>query len=166
MYKREIRDLKIRLLNGENIFNFDDYAIYKQKSTLEFISKKFKDDIITGSFALSLYGLAPRTPMHDIDIIIENENRYSNYKQFRYDIFLKDRLGYLTFKSVKTLFSKSYEIDFFKKNRGDCFNILPDWDLKIHSPLQIIKHKADMSDRSPKHSADLYFIFYDIKLGN
>lgn len=60
-YKRtiesEFRDFKIKLLNGDIKLSINNDIINKNKKVLSFILDNFSDDIISGSLALSLYGL-------------------------------------------------------------------------------------------------------------
>lgn len=64
----EFRDLKIRILNGENLFKINKDKIKQHKDKLDFISDMLPGDIITGSLSLSLYGLLSR----DIGDIVES----------------------------------------------------------------------------------------------
>jgi hypothetical protein len=158
----EIRDIKIRLLSGEDIFNFNS-GVLKSKSTLDFISKNFKNDIISGSFALSLYGfITDERPIGDIDLLIKDKNRYSDYKSEGYDDFpIPNRLGYKTFEYKRGLLYKRqfFDVDFFIEPSDTKFDLLPLYDLKVHSPIQIINHKIKMINKSYKHRTDLYYIF-------
>jgi hypothetical protein len=168
MYISEIRDLKIRLLEGEKVFSFNKNSILKSKSILDFISKNFKNDIISGSFALSLYGfITDKRLIGDIDILIKDKNRYTDYKLEGYDDFdIPNRLGYKTFEYKKSLLHKRqcYDVDFFIELPDTKFELLPIYNLKVHNPIQIITYKINLCDKKMayKHRSDLYYIFNQI----
>ena len=106
--------------NVVNSFKTEDNQILskfpKEKEILLSYFNNFKNDIISGSIALSLLGLINRT-VSDIDILIKNKNRYSGYINNTYsdDEELDNRLGYINFEYKKNFFSKTrdYEVDFF-----------------------------------------------------
>ena len=53
----DFRDFKLRLIKSDINFTINQKALIKYNNELIFISKKFSNDIITGSLALSLFGL-------------------------------------------------------------------------------------------------------------
>lgn len=167
MFISEIRDLKIRLLEGEKLFSFDRSSCLKNNTILHFISKKFKNDIISGSLALSLYGfITDKRPIGDIDILIKDKSRYTDYEVDSYDIEIPNRLGYKRFEYKKSFLHKSkfYDVDFFIEEPNTKFDVLPIYDLKVHNPIQIITYKINMHYKkmSYKHGVDLYYIFNQI----
>lgn len=165
-YISEYRDLKIRILNGENLFKINKHKIKQHKNMLDFISSKLPGDIITGSLSLSIYGMINRD-IGDIDILIKDSQRYSSYKKYGYgDDDIENRLGYKFFKYKPSFFTRSkyYDVDFFldKGCLYEEFNY-NGFNLKVHNPLEIISHKIKMiknkKTSSSKHSGDLYRIF-------
>lgn len=165
--KTEFRDFKIRLLNGDVKLSFNNSYINNNK-VLDFICDNFKDDIITGSLALHLYGFINHRSIKDIDILIKDKNRYSGYIKGGYgDIVIPNRLGYKEFEYTSHKFfgilSKkvSYDVDFFLELENTEYSILPykGYNLKIHNPIQIISHKIEMAEKDYKHRQDLYYIF-------
>lgn len=176
-YKKELRDLKLRIINDEFSFNFDIDVIEKSKTELNFISDNFENDIISGSFALYLYGLIKHRKIGDFDIIIKDKERYTNYiklEGYGGDLEIDNRLGYISFyhknKNVldfvpyASVFKKRYhyEVDFFEEIIENTYDILEynGKKLKIHNPIEIISHKMGMD--SFKHSRDLLLIFRNI----
>lgn len=157
MFKSDIRDLKIKIINNE--INFEIKNLRKFKKELDFISYSFKeDDILTGSLALSLYGLLERN-INDIDVLINDKDRYSNYIQRGYDVKLPNHLGYKYIDYKKNFLSKkTYKVDFFI-NRDQEHNeiIYNGKKIKIHNPIKILEFKNKIN--SSKHNEDLYRIF-------
>ena len=66
----DFRDLKLKLINSDISFTLDQSAVSNYNNELTFISKNFPNEIITGSIALSLFGLINRE-ISDIDILIK-----------------------------------------------------------------------------------------------
>jgi hypothetical protein len=174
--KSKFRDFKLNLISGDYEFKISTDAINRFRTELTFIKSQFKDDIITGSLALNLWGLIDRITS-DIDILIEDSNRYTGYVNTGYgdDEFglISNRLGYLEFNWKKNFFSKRryYEVDFFK-NDGVKFHEF-NFDgtlLKIQDPLDIISFKMDLVDKlqfyRTKHERDLFTLFNSVYLLN
>ena len=67
----EFRDFKLKLIQSDIEFSVSKDLIKKYHTDLTFIRNNFKNDIISGSIALSLLGLIHRV-VSDIDIIIKN----------------------------------------------------------------------------------------------
>lgn len=131
---------------------------------IDFISREFPDDIITGSIALRIYGLLNRD-FSDIDIIISDPNRFSGrYLLDSYGGYenTDNRLGEITFDYKKGIFSKKrrYTVDFFE-NRGTSYQevgIVPR--LKVQDPIEILTYKMSMAEKgNRKHITDLEQIF-------
>jgi hypothetical protein len=172
VYKEDFRDIKIRLLNGDISLPFINDVINKHSTVLDFILCNFSDDILTGSLALSLYGLIKHRPVKDIDIIIKDKDRYKNYSNDGYgDINIKNRLGSKEFQwkpsKLFGIIKKSYifDVDFFIELEGTEYDILEykGKNIKIHNPIQIISQKIDISINNYKHREDLYHIFNHFK---
>jgi hypothetical protein len=177
----EFRDYKLKVLNGEINFKPSANALEKHRDILNFISDTLPNDIISGSLALNIFGLIYR-PTNDIDILIDDKNRYPKYSKDGYDddeFSTPNRLGYRDFKyKKKSLIGiealqifykyKEYKVDFFHNDYGASF-ITVDFDgkqLKVHNPLQIMDYKLNMaintkvySATSRKHNEDLTQIF-------
>ena len=162
----EFRDFKLKIIQSdiELEFSVSKEVIKKYHTDLTFIRNNFKNDIISGSIALSLFGLITRETS-DIDILIKDEKRYSKYSDETYGDDesgnMNNRLGYIEFKYKPGLFSKTrrYEVDFFKDL--DAKYIEFDFDgstLKLQHPSEIISAKMGMT-RVHKHYRDLEIIF-------
>jgi len=169
--KSEIRNLKIKILNGEFEVNFSDVNKKRHREELNFILNKLStNDVITGSLALKLYGLLDRE-IGDIDILIEDENRYNDYILDYYGIRLDNRLGYKKFIEKGWFSRKEYKVDFFK-NKGVTYNEMNfnGEKLKVHNPIDIINLKSKIFINGPadsnqhKHYQDLVHIFNKVNL--
>lgn len=168
--KAEIRNLKIRIISGDFEVKPSDVNIKKHNKELNFILNKLsKDDIITGSLALKLYGLLDRQ-IGDIDIII-NEDRYGSYRIGGYgDLPMDNRLGYKRIvDKVRWPFPrKEYEVDFFLNDGSVKYKEI-DFNgekLKVQNPIDIINQKMIIHFKnSPiKHYKDLITIFDKVNL--
>lgn len=161
--KSELREYKLKIINDETKFEVDPTKFSGNKM-IKFIKKEFSEDVITGSVALSLFGLLGRYT-NDIDILIKNKNRYSYYDYFcgYGDADIPNRLGYKNFKYKPSIFSitKEYRVDFFE----DIGSSFIEYDgVKIQHPIEIINYKmllANSGDTSScyKHRNDLMKIF-------
>ena len=114
--KKEIRDLKISLLENELDLSVSEEKKEKFRKELLFLKDECPNDIISGSLALNLYGLINRD-IKDIDILISDKDRYSNYNNNYNHLYSNDekiikdkRLGYIKFShssfKVSTIKSK------------------------------------------------------------
>jgi len=169
--KSEFRNLKLKLIKGDYDFKFSESKTNMLRNELEFISKKLlPNDIITGSIALKLYGLLDRN-YTDIDIIIDDKNRYDYYsKNVRYgkldDVDLDCRLGHKSLSYKKGFFSKKrkYSVDFFE-NTGVSYNELEfnGHKFKVHKPMELLLTKIGLCD-DQKHFEDMVSIFKSIDL--
>jgi hypothetical protein len=140
---------------------------------LDFILVNFKEDIISGSLALNLYGLIDR-PIGDIDILIKDKNRFSgyyidNYDEViymdNYDEVISNRLGSKEFWWKKNTFSKKryYIVDFFIDNGASYQEFEYKGQLlKVHHPFEVLSQKISM--HGGKHNHDLYDLFTNIIL--
>jgi hypothetical protein len=163
-FKSELRDLKFKVLDGEIIFRVNSYSINRFKRELDFILANFKDDVITGSLALNLYGLIDR-PIGDIDILIKDKDRYDSYSTDGYDEVISNRLGYIGLSWKKNIFSKRklYYVDLFIDNGASYQEFeYKGHLLKLHNPIEIISQKLTMN--GSKHRYDLTNLFSDILL--
>lgn len=166
------RDLKIKLIDNPNLFRVDEHNVKKNKEELRIIKKKAPNGIITGSLALSLYGLIDRSA-NDIDILVDYNDRRNFYKIVSKNIYgeliLANRIGSTKFKVWKFPFSvKTYILDIFKitgEEKFQEFNF-EGHQFKIQNPLEIIQVKMQLSEKhnleysSYKHQRDLNEIFH------
>ncbi|HPZ24137.1 MAG TPA: hypothetical protein PLC25_04795 [Bacilli bacterium] len=167
--KTEFRDLKLKVINSELKFNVNKSVANQLSKELEFVSKEFGSDILSGSIVLKLYGLL-RRDINDIDILIDDKSRYSGYSIGGYDEdSVPNRLGKKTFFYKKGFFSrkKEYNVDFFE-NTDAPYDLVKigDKTFKLHNPFDIINYKMSMIlsstssvDSSRKHNEDLSSIF-------
>jgi len=159
----QFRDLKLKLISSDFQFSVCDSVIKKYYNELFFVKEKFPNDIITGSIALSLFGLTSRE-ISDIDILIKDTNRYSGYLNETYgdpETVIDNRLGYIVFDYKRGFFyrKRRYEVDFFKDLGSKYIEFqFEGVKLKIQHPLEIISQKMSMS-RHHKHYRDLEIIF-------
>jgi hypothetical protein len=167
----EFRDYKLKVLNNEITFTPSKDALEKHKDVLSFISHHLPNDIISGSLALNILGLLYRDTT-DIDIIINDKNRYPKYDKDGYDdveFSTPNRLGYIDFKYKRGIFTKEkeYKVDFFHNESSSFIEVDFNGEkLKIHNPLEIMDYKLNMainskvySSTSRKHNEDLTQIF-------
>ena len=173
--KKEFRNFKLNVINGDIIFNITNESISKLKDELRFIKDTFEDDdILTGSTALRLFGLLDRDS-DDIDILIKDKDRYTGYDNDVYsdsNINIPNRLGYLKFSYKPYFFSKTknYEVDFFEDHGCNFTELeiggggLEDNLIRIHNPIEILDFKMRMAieAKSDKHNDDLTKIFVGI----
>lgn len=170
--KTEFRDFKLKVLNNEVKFMPSEEALEKHKDVLSFISHHLPNDIISGSLALNILGLLHRDTT-DIDMIIDDRNRYPKYVKDGYEddeFSTPNRLGYVDFEYKRGIFTpkKEYKVDFFHNDYGASFMEL-DFNgekIKIHNPLEIMNYKLNMAinsktvrSTSRKHNEDLTRIF-------
>jgi hypothetical protein len=168
----EFRDYKLKVLSGDINFKASVNALENHKDLLYFISDNLPNDIISGSLALNILGLIYR-PTNDIDILIDDKNRYPKYLKDGYDddeFSTPNRLGYRDFKYKRGIFTKEkeYKVDFFHNDNNASF-IEVDFSgkkLKLHNPLEIMDYKLNMAinskvfrSTSRKHNEDLTQIF-------
>jgi hypothetical protein len=167
----EFRDYKLKVISGEVNFTASAKALDKNKDLLYFISDKLPNDIISGSLALNIFGLIYRDT-NDIDILIDDKNRYPKYVKDGYDddeFSTPNRLGYVEFKHKRGIFTseKEYKVDFFHNESASFIEV--DFNgkkLKVHNPLEVMDYKLNMalnskviSSTSRKHNEDLTQIF-------
>jgi hypothetical protein len=166
----EFRDYKLKVISGEVNFTASAKALDKHKDLLYFISDKLPNDIISGSLALNIFGLIYRDT-NDIDILIDDKNRYPKYVKDGYDdeFSTPNRLGYVEFKHKRGIFTfeKEHKVDFFHNESASFIEV--DFNgkkLKVHNPLEVMDYKLNMalnskviSSTSRKHNEDLTQIF-------
>ncbi len=98
--KSALRDLKIQMITTDDVkFSVSPVNMEVHENELDFLKIACPDDVITGSFALNLYGLINRH-CNDIDVLIKDKDRYPKghyYNDHSYsgDVgFSENRLGY------------------------------------------------------------------------
>lgn len=168
--KQSFREFKLRVLSEDFTFNVDTENLRRYSTEIDFIlNSELKDDIITGSLALSMFGLLHRQ-IKDIDILIKDKDRYPMYIRDDYNVdegVISNRLGFVRFRYKPGLFyrERNFEVDFFHNcNNASFIEIkVNSKNLKIHNPLEILSNKIDIvmdSNRSSyKHYQDLSEIF-------
>ncbi len=176
--KIEFRDYKLKVLNGEINFTTSEESLNKSRNLLQFISDTFPNDIITGSLALSIFGLIHRDT-NDIDILIDDKDRYPKYIKDGYDAEFStpNRLGYREIKyqkpavGIEKLLRRKeeiYTVDFFHNDNNSSFITINfnGKQLKVHNPLEVMDYKLNMAINSKvyrptrsKHKEDLTRIF-------
>lgn len=178
--KTEFRDYKLKVLRGEVNFTPSEEALNKNKDLLQFISDELPNDIISGSLALSIFGLIHRKT-NDIDILIEDKNRYSKYIKDGYDdveFSTPNRLGYREIEYQRPVVGieifkimrkkQTYQVDFFHNDNNSSFITINfnGKQLKVHNPLEVMDYKLNMAinkkvyrPTSVKHNEDLTQIF-------
>jgi hypothetical protein len=176
--KIEFRDYKLKVLNGEINFTTSEESLNKSRNLLQFISNTFPNDIITGSLALSIFGLIHRDT-NDIDILIDDKDRYPKYIKDGYDAEFStpNRLGYREIKyqkpavGIEKLIRRKeeiYAVDFFHNDNNSSFITINfnGKQLKVHNPLEVMDYKLNMAINSKvyrptrsKHKEDLTRIF-------
>lgn len=171
----DFREFKLKVIDNEIDFKISEKFISDNKKIISFISNKFPDDIISGSLALNIFNLINRD-INDIDILIKDKKRYSEYINYGYGDSkktIKNRLGYIWFGYKPSFFSSknNYKVDFFENKSEPKFidfefksNII-----KVHHPLEVIEFKLEMIENSSiekrqkiKHITDLTTIFNSI----
>lgn len=156
-----IRNIKIDILTGVKKFPITSDAIKKNKKMLNFLLKNTsEEDVITGSLALSLYGLLDRE-INDIDLLIKDTDRHSEYVSsglYGGDVICDNRLGFVEFTDRSSFFrSENYTVDYFI-NKGCIFDsfVYKGRKILVSSLFDIIDYKIDLDSR--KHRMDLRFI--------
>ena len=99
--KSALRDLKIQMITTDDVkFSVSNVNMEVHENELDFLKMACPDDVITGSFALNLYGLINRS-CNDIDVLIKDKDRYPNghyyndHGAYSGDVgFSENRLGY------------------------------------------------------------------------
>ncbi|MEN6292260.1 MAG: hypothetical protein ABFD07_09660 [Methanobacterium sp.] len=171
--KVSMRDLKIRMITTNDInFEVPQANFKKYKTELDFLKLTCPDDVITGSFALILYGLINRSYM-DIDVLIKDKDRYPKSYYYVDHSYIGDfgltenRLGYKNHIYRKEILSDNpivnvftYPINSLISIFGNEYNFKVDYfqdtdvkyntfvhkghTFKIHCPVQIMEQKLKM----------------------
>ena len=163
-----LRDFKLSIVTGDVELRASQSALKKFDVQLEFIKDEFPYDVITGSLALNIFGFLDRE-ISDIDIMIKDKERYSDYHSGMYyrmlkgtEVDLEKRLGYLTIKHRKAgfwnrLFPKKYKVDFFEENSSNYVEVeYKEHIYKVQHPIDILETKSKIV--GVKHYRDLYCI--------
>lgn len=165
----KIRDIKLTYLMGDIDFEIDKNRVKKFKKELKFISKNFPNDIISGSLALSLFGLIDRE-IKDIDIIIDNDRDVTNFGlSFNLENLLKNNeyfkspenyLGYKYYNWRESIFSikRNYKVDFFKGESIIYYDLFfENTPLRVQSPISIIENKYKIGGFKNLEDIDYFF---------
>jgi hypothetical protein len=170
-FDSELRNVKLKIITEGFKFSVKSNMLDKMSPQLDMVRSQFSNDVITGSLALNLYELIYRD-ISDIDIIINDSTRYTNYIKYSAysDLENVSNLGYKVMSYKRNIFSRSkdFKIDFFKNDdvRYNTF-IYRDTELRVQEPLQIITEKINIYELSEinrnesriKHRNDLFEIF-------
>lgn len=164
----ELRDFKLSIITGDEVIEVNKKSLLKFEKHLDFIKTEFSDDIITGSLALNIFGLLDRD-ISDIDILIKDSTRYSDYNKGYYyhqikgnELDMDSRLGYKILKYresgiLKKFFPKKYKVDFFIDNNTRYLEVeYKGHTYKVQHPLDILETKSKLA--GVKHNRDLYCI--------
>lgn len=161
------RDFKINCItNNELSIKENRFKIFKTNKIYQILESELKDEIITGSISLWLFGLLPENrKIKDIDVItsvsVPGLYQKSNYSGEDVDGYM----GYKEYNFKSGFFFKkdeTIEIDYFKNNSQNYteFN-----GFKFHNPFEIIQFKIDLMRNDHnlnKHRMDLDSIFNSI----
>jgi hypothetical protein len=158
----KIRDIKLTYLMGDIDFEINKNKVKKFKKELKFISKNFPNDIISGSLALSLFGLIDRE-IKDIDIIIDNGRDITNLNLLKNNEYFKSPENYLGYKYYnwrESIFSikRNYKVDFFKGEGIIYYDIFfENTPLRVQSPISIIERKYNLGGFKNLEDIDYFF---------
>lgn len=158
----KIRDIKLTYLIGDIDFEIDKNKVKKFKKELKFISKNFPNDIISGSLALSLFGLIDRE-IKDIDIIIDNDRDVTNLNLLKNNEYFKSPENYLGYKYYnwrESIFSikRNYKVDFFKGEGIIYYDLFfENIPLRVQSPISIIEKKYKIGGFKNLEDIDYFF---------
>lgn len=165
-WSAELRNLKIEIVSGERKVEISEAAKRKHAEELRFIGSTFrKEDVITGSLALNLYGLIDRK-VGDIDIMIQDPGRYSGYvRGIRYgepedgEMKLSNRLGSKEFKArVGGLLrfvpflrkGRTWEVDFFEADPKYVSFEFEGREYRVQEPMAVVETKCVLEENSIK----------------
>lgn len=168
-WKTELRDFKLGIITGDKVIEVSKSSLVKFEKHLDFIKSEFPDDIITGSLALNIFGLLDRD-ISDIDILIKDSTRYSDYNKGYYyqqikgnELDMDSRLGYKILKYRESgilkrlFFPKKYKVDFFIEKNTNYLELSYKGHIyKVQHPLDILELKSKLTGH--KHNRDLYCI--------
>ena len=165
-WSAELRNLKIEIVSGERKVEISEAAKKKHAEELRFIGSTFrKEDVITGSLALNLYGLIDRK-VGDIDIMIQDPGRYSGYvRGIRYgepedgEMKLSNRLGSKEFKAkVAGILrfipflrkGRTWEVDFFEADPKYVSFEFEGREYRVQEPMAVVETKCVLEENSIK----------------
>ena len=165
-WSAELRNLKIEIVSGERKVEISEAAKKKHAKELRFIGSTFlKEDVITGSLALNLYGLIDRK-VGDIDIMIQDPSRYQGYVAgHRYgepedgEMKLSNRLGSKIFIELsKGLLrfipflkkGRTWEVDFFEAEPKYVAFEFEGREYRVQEPMAVVETKCVLEEKSIK----------------
>ena len=165
-WSAELRNLKIEIVSGERKVEISEASKKKHAEELRFIGSTFrKEDVITGSLALNLYGLIDRK-VGDIDIMIQDPVRYSGYvRGIRYgepedgEMKLSNRLGSKEFKARATGLlrfvpflrkGRTWEVDFFDADPKYVAFEFEGREYRVQEPMAVVETKCVLEEKSIK----------------
>ena len=165
-WSAELRNLKIEIVSGERKVEISEAAKKKHAKELRFIGSTFlKEDVITGSLALNLYGLIDRK-VGDIDIMIQDPSRYQGYVAgYRYgepedgEMKLSNRLGSKIFIELRKGLlrfipflkkGRTWEVDFFEAEPKYVAFEFEGREYRVQEPMVVVETKCVLEEKSIK----------------
>jgi hypothetical protein len=173
--KSKFRDFKLTLLqsNFEFKVNTENFQNFKQSHAYKVMTTYYPNELLSGSISLYLHGLLDFREFNDIDIIVDDRQKVSDYTPMNnsnVDNFIGHKYISIEpeYKFFKRLFgaleAKKIKVDFFENKNCECTIIDG---LKIHNPMEIIHFKLNLAyivgtdgySNTNKHISDLEKIF-------
>jgi len=153
------RDFKIKSLYTNFTIQEDRFKKIKSTGIYKLLESEFKEDIITGSLSLWLFGLLDfDRKVYDIDII--TNKIISNLTFDDYGNISESLLGYKYYNYTKHIFFRTeIKVDFFENIGQDYIEYKG---LKFNTPFNIIDFKMKMITDNQKHKNDLIYCFNSI----
>jgi hypothetical protein len=159
------RDFKISVIEGRKFEVSDEnYKKFIKSDEYEAYKRYCPGEVISGSRALSLFGLLDRS-VRDFDIIIPPhypKNKFGVLTNIMYSIDeeFENYIGTYLLSYKKGFFSKSYKIQFDFFSLEEDTEIINVGELRLQCPIQIISKKIRILDNfsfTPlnKHFKDL-----------
>ena len=153
-------------MSGERKVEISEAAKRKHAEELRFIGSTFlKEDVITGSLALNLYGLIDRKIV-DIDIMIKDPGRYQGYVAgYRYgepedgEMKLSNRLGSKIFIELRKGLlrfipflkkGRTWEVDFFEAEPKYVAFEFEGREYRVQEPMAVVETKCVLEEKSIK----------------
>jgi hypothetical protein len=173
--KSKFRDFKINLLQNNIDFkvDIDKFEDFKQNDSYKVMTTYYPNEVLSGSISLYLHGIIDFREFNDIDIIVDDRRKVSDYapmKDSNVDNFIGHK--YISIQPEYRFFKRWFgspdlnkiKVDFFENK--DCQYTIIDG-LKIHNPIEIIHFKLNLAyivgtngySNTNKHIDDLERIF-------
>ena len=172
--KSKFRDFKLTLLQNNFEFKVDTkkLEVFKKSNAYKALIY-YPNEVLSGSISLYLHGLLNFREFNDIDIIVDDRQKVSDYTPMNnsnVDNFIGHKYISIEpeYKFFKRLFgapeAKKIKVDFFENKNCECTIIDGLW---IHNPIEIIHFKLNLAyivgtdtySNTNKHISDLERIF-------